>query len=136
MVLLPLLRDDTAVASKFVDMNEYEGVDFLVLVGALDTTADVKAQESANADGSLPSDITGAAVTQIADDGDNVMVVISIKKETLTKRYVGLSFDPGNGILGVNGAAIALRYGKNGMLPETQEEAGSNSYATSEVVRV
>ena len=136
MILLPLLRDDTAVASKFVDMREYDNVDFLILVGALDIEFDCKVQESVNADGSLPSDITSALITQVASTEDNTMYVISVKKETTTKRYVGLSADPGNGILGVNCAAVALRYNKTGMLPETQEVAGSNSYATDEVIRV
>jgi len=136
MVLLPLLRDDTAVASKFVDTRGYKFVEFHILVGATDITFDAKLQESVNADGSSPSDVTGGAITQISATGDNVMCVISALVTTLTKRYAGVLVDPGDGTLGTNVAVESFRWGKSGNLPEELEAAGSNSYATAEVIRV
>lgn len=136
MVLPPGLRDDTAAASKFVDMREYDYVEFLILVGATDTTFDAKVQESDSADGSNEADVEDADITQVGADGDNRMVVVSVHKSALSKRYVGVLATSGDGTAGVNNAVIALRYGKSGRLPETQETAGDNSYATAEVVRV
>jgi len=136
MVLLPLLRDNVAAASKFVDMRDFEYVDFLVQVGAVDIVVDAKAQESVNADGSSASDITGSNVTQIAATDDNRMVVISVRKATTTKRYVGVLVTVGDGATGANVSVAALRYGKAGELPVTQETAGADAYATAQVVRV
>lgn len=136
MVILPLLRDDTTVLSKFLDTLQYEFVEFHILVGATDIEVDAKLQESVNADGSSASDVTDGAITQITALGDNVMVVISATKSVLTKRYAGVLVTVGNGIAGANVAAEGFMWGKTGNLPEDQEEAGSNSYATSQVIRV
>ena len=136
MVLLPLLYNNTDdPASKFVDMKDYDYVDFLILIGATDVTVDGKAVESVNANGSSPSDIASSNVTQVAANGDNRMLVISVRKSTTTKRYVGVQITVGNSV-GANVAVVAMRYRKTGNLPVTQEAAGSNSYLTAEVVKV
>lgn len=136
MVLLPLGRAAGTVASKFVDTNAYAFVEFWILLGATDGVVDAKLQESVNADGSTPSDVTGGAITQIAANGDERMVVISAKAETLTKRYAGISITVGAGAVLDDYAVVAFRWGKDGLLPEELEAAGANSYLTAQVVRV
>jgi trehalose-6-phosphatase len=96
----------------------------------------MKVQESVNADGSSPSDVTSAAITQIAAAGDNVLKVISVRKETLTKRYVGVLVTSGAGTNGSNDAVLAQAYRKSGSTPVTQAEAGANHYGTTERVKV
>jgi hypothetical protein len=130
------LRDDGTVLSKFLDTRDFEYVEFHVLVGATDITVDAKLQESVNADGSLASDVEDGAITQITGLGDNVMVVITAAKQALTKRYAGVLVTIGDGIAGANVAAEGFMWGGTALLPLTQEEAGSNSYATSQVIRV
>lgn len=137
MVLLPLLRDTLATQSKFIDSRDYDFVDFMLLHGASDDeTVDMKVQESVNADGSAASDVTDAAITQIAAAGDNVLCVISVRKETLTKRYVGVLVTQGAGTNGSNDAVLAQAYRKAGNLPVTQAAAGANHYGTTQVVKV
>jgi hypothetical protein len=120
---------------KFFDMTDYEGILFLIAVGAVDVAIDAKAQESVNADGSSPSDITSAAITQIGSTQDNRLVMIDIKKTTLTKRYAGVAVNVPSGTTN-NIAVIAVRYGKVGTIPVTQQAAGSNAYLTGEIIRV
>lgn len=136
MILLPLLRDNDIVESEGVDMQDYDYCDLLIEVGATDITVDAEAVESASADMSSPSDIASSDITQISATGDNRMVVISVKKSSMTKRYLGIKVTIGDGILGANVAAVALQYGKNGLLPVTQHPSGGEAYETAEVVKV
>jgi hypothetical protein len=116
-------------------MRDWEYVDFFILVGDTDVTVDAKATESENADGSSDTDITDAAITQIGATSDNRMVVISVKKSTTTKRYVGIQVTVGNST-GANVAILAAQYNHTGRLPVTQTAAGANSYLTAQVVKV
>jgi hypothetical protein len=136
MVLLPAVVDGTTALSKFVDTIEHDFIEFHIMLGdiAATSTVNAKAQESVNANGGTASDITGAAITQVGGTGDNRMVVISVPKAVLTKRYVGVLVT-----VGVSTAAVAIeafRWRKSGQLPESQEAAGANAYGTEEVVRV
>jgi hypothetical protein len=136
MVLLPAVVEDTTAESKYVDTSEYEFVEFHIMLGAIAATSTVnaKARESVNANGSSASDVANAAITEVDDDGDNRMVVISVAKAVLTKRYVGVLVT-----VAVSTAAVAIeafRWRKSGQLPETQEAEGANAYGTEEVVRV
>lgn len=138
MVMLPKNWNNNTsygAASFFVDMQEYDFVDFLLQVGAIDQLIDAKVQESVNADGSSPSDVSGAAITQIGTTSDNRMVVVSVRKTTLTKRYVGLAVNVPSGTTN-SLATMAVQYGKNGALPVTQSPAGTYTYLTGEVVKV
>lgn len=137
MVLLPLLRDTLATQSKFIDSADYDFVDFYLLHGASDDeTVDMKVQESVNADGSSASDVTAAAIVQLAAAGDNVLCVVSVRKETLTKRYVGVLVTQGAGTNGSTDAVLAQAYNKSGMTPVTQAAAGANHYGTTQRVKV
>lgn len=137
MVLIPQVKNGGAASSKFVDMQGWDSVDFLVAIGATDTTVDAKLQVSDNADGSSPTDIAGAAITQVSGTGDNRMAVISVKRDSIAGRYVGCVVTAGSGTSGAAIAVTAVRYAPNATtLPVTQEAATANSYATAEVVRV
>jgi hypothetical protein len=136
MVLLPAVVNDTTALSKFVDTIEHDFVEFHIMLGAIAGTATVnaKARESVNANGSSASDVANAAITEVDDDGDNRMVVISVPKAVLTKRYVGVLVTVGTSTAAV--AIEAFRWRKSGQLPESQEAEGANAYGTEEVVRV
>ncbi len=137
MVLLPLLRDTAATQSKFIDSRDYDVIDFFLLHGASDDeTVDMKVQESTAADGSGATDVASASIVQIAASGDNVLCAISVRKETLTKRYVGVLVTQGAGTNGSNDAVLAQAYRKSGSLPVTQAVAGANHYGTSQRVKV
>jgi len=138
LVLAPALIDDTAVLSKFVDTVEYGFIEWHVHVGVVDTTLAVKVQEDDEADGSDgPTDVDGAAIVTITGaTQDLAMVIISVAKSALTKRYVGLSLDPGDGSAGCFVSAEAFRWGKSGSLAEVQETGDDDPYITSQVIRV
>ena len=115
-VVNPALYDDTAVNGAGVDMQGWDGVLFLIPVGAMDTTLDAKAQDSA--DNSTFADIAGAAITQYTATDDNKLCAIDVWRPTA--RFVRVVVDPGDGTLGVNTGAIAIRYRRTGKLPVTQ----------------
>lgn len=131
MTGLPLSVSGTTQLSKFVDMARFDYVDFFVYVGANATSVDAKVQESVNADGSSATDVSGGAITQLV--AANQMAVISVKKSTLTKRYAGV-------LVTTVGVAVvaqsAMQYGELGNLPVAQTAAGSNSYATAQVLKI
>lgn len=138
MALLPKNWNNNtsyAAVDHFVDMRDYEGVAFYIQIGAIDVSIDAKAQESANADGSSPSDITSGGITQVGSTSDNRLIIIDIKKTTLTKRYAGVAVNVPSGTTN-NIAVLAIRYKKVGNLPVTQEVAATNIYGTPEIVRL
>jgi hypothetical protein len=137
MVILPLVRNNTTVLSKFIDTleNDVTEVAFLLQVGATDCLVDCKIQESVNADGSSASDVSGGAITQISATGDNVECHLSVRKTTLTKRYVGILVTISNAT-GANVCAEALAVPGSGNVPVVQAVAGANHYATSQTVKI
>lgn len=138
MVGLPLLRDNTTLLTKFVDTleNDASEIVFGIMIGALDAVADGKVQESVNADGSSATDVTGGSITQIGATGDNVLCLVSVRKTTLTKRYVGVLLTLADGTLGTNCAVFSLAVPGTGNVPVTQAAAGANHYATSQFVKI
>ena len=137
MVLLPkTYLKNTTPSTFFVDMRDFDYVDFVIMLGATDCRVDAKAQESAGADGGTPTDVIGAAITQIAANGDNRQVVLSVRKETTTKRYVGVLLTTFNEGTSADLAVEAIRYRKVGNLPVPQSPAGTYTYLTGEVIKV
>ena len=137
MVLVPLLYNNTDdPISHFVDTRDYSFVEFHILIGATDVIVDAAAYEDTTLAGTAaPTAVTGASIVQVSATGDNVMVVISIAKQALTKRYVGINIVVGNST-GANVAIECFRWGKAGMLPETQAVAGTSIRGTTQVIRV
>lgn len=136
MVLTPALVNNNTRLSKFVDTRDHAFVEFHLMVGATAATVNAKVQESVNADGSAASDVEGASVTQIGATGDDRMVVVSVAKSALTKRYAGVLVTISNEAPGANTAIEAFQWGKSGTIPEDLPVAGANVYGTEEVVRV
>jgi len=89
-------KDAAAVAQNgvTVDMQGYDGVAFVLSVGAVATSVDMKAQQGDASDGSDAADITGATITQLAGTDDNKVAVLDVKPGTYTKRYVRVVVTP------------------------------------------
>ena len=118
VLYLPLLRDAFSTESAGVDTNDFDGALAILQVGVTDVTVDFKLQES-DASSSGYVDITGAAITQIADDGDNVFVVIDVNLTPGTrKRYIRALLVAADGTNGANTSALLLLY-KAGARPTT-----------------
>ena len=115
----------------YVDMRDFDYVDFLISVGAVDAggTVNAKARECDVSSAGAPSDIAAAAITPITDTGDNRLVVISVKKETMTKRYALVSITTAVSAA-IFISALAVQYRKVGYEPVAQDTA------TKEVVKV
>ena len=109
---------DGATNGQSIDMQGFTSIDYVLSIGAQGAggTADMKVQDSA--DNSSFADLTGAALTQVADTGDNKIYILSVWRPT--RRYVR----PVVTIAGVGVAVIAsvigVRYGVAGTKPITQ----------------
>lgn len=77
----------TAVETDVVDVAEFEGVLFVIAMGAITAGAvtSAKAQQGAASDLSDAADLEGTSVT-IADDADNKLVYVDVKNPR--ERYV------------------------------------------------
>jgi len=92
------------IIDDYIDTRPWQRATFLIGVGQTDTTVDAKIQESD--DGSSWSDVPDAAITQIAADGDNSEVEITVDlTPAARKRYLKCLITVGNG---TNGAALAV----------------------------
>jgi len=111
----------SAVNGAGVDMQDYDGVAFLIEAGdiASGTTLNAKAQRDTASNFPSAVDIPGAAITQLGDTDDNKLVVIDVYAPT--ERYIRCVVTPA-----VSTALIcvtAVRYRKTGELPVTQAAA-------------
>lgn len=99
-----------------VDMSGWDGVLFVLALGATDGTTDMKAQDSA--DDSTFADITGASITQVAGTGDDKLYLLDVWRPS--KRYVRPVVTTGAGAGADFEAVIALQYRRTGTTPITQ----------------
>ena len=113
-------QDAAAVAKNgvTVDMQGYDGVAFVLSVGTVTTTVDMKAQQGDQSGGGDAADITGAAITQLAAADDNKVAVLDVKPGTYTKRYVRVVVTPVGAANLVSVVAVAYR--RAGAMPVTQ----------------
>jgi len=89
-----------------VDRAGWDQATFLIGVGATDATVDAKVQEDDDPAMGSAEDIAGAAISQIAADGDNSEVVIEVDlSKAGRKRYIRLLVTVGSG---ADGAALAV----------------------------
>ena len=103
----------TTVTGAAIDMQGWDGVLFTLQKGAGDKTTDAKIQRDDNSGFSSATDISGAAITQIAGGTTNLAVGIDVLRPA--ERYVRISVTTGAGGATSNQvAAMAFRYRREG----------------------
>ncbi len=114
----------TIVPSTYIDMGDFDRIVFIIAIGACAATDTLNAKlvQATSAAGAGSKDITGAAITALADADDNQFATIELKAEALDVaggfRYVSLSYTKaGAGTLVAS--IFAFRY-KGGGLPPTK----------------
>lgn len=109
-----------------VDMLGWDNVLFIFLVGAITDAPTFDVVESTVSSGGSVTAITGAAATEVDDtSGDQSLVMIDVKRDSISKRYVSprVTFDADGSSASFTGC-IAIRYNGNGIsYPVTQVAA-------------
>src|SRR4051794_38790586 len=77
------------------DMQGWNGVMFILAVGAIDGTQDMKAQSDDNSGFSSPTDISGASITQVTAAGGSKLYLLDVWRPT--ERYVRAVVNNGAG---------------------------------------
>lgn len=110
--------DGSGISATAVDMAGWSGVLFVINLGAFtaDAVFDAYVQGSANANMSGPTNVTNAALTQVANTKPNNVAIIDVYRPT--KRYIQLVTAPATN--SVVYGATAIRYRRAGILPPTQ----------------
>jgi hypothetical protein len=110
--------------SSVIDMQGFEGVEFIAAFGALTATAvtGIKVQEGTLADGSDMADLLGSALA-IADTGSNKLLVTDIYRPL--KRYVRLVVTRGTANAVIDGVT-AIQYSSR-VKPTTQDTTVAGS---------
>lgn len=108
----------TATNGNGVDMQGWAGVLFVLNLGATDGTVDMKAQRDDNSSFSSATDITGAAITQVAGTGDNKLYMLDVYRPS--ERYVRAVVTTGAGATADQLGVTATRYRGTGRFPITQ----------------
>lgn len=101
-----------------LDMAGWDGVLFVLNLGATDATVDMVAQSSASGGGAGYANITGAAISQISATGDNRIVAIDVWRPT--NRFVRSRVTVGAGTTGADFGVLAIQYKATGRMPVTQ----------------
>jgi hypothetical protein len=101
-----------------VDMQGWDGVAFILNLGATDGTVDMDAESDDNSGFSSPTAITGAAITQLSATDDNNIAILDVYRPT--ERYVRASVDTGAGAAADFASVLAVRYRGSGVFPVTQ----------------
>lgn len=123
-----------------VDMLGWDNVLFVCIVGAITDAPTFRVVENTAASSGTNSAITGAISAEVDDStGDESLVLIDVKRDSISKRYVGLEamFD-GDGSSASIWGAIAVRYNGNGIkYPVTQiaADTAGQGYKTIELVK-
>lgn len=100
-----------------LDMQGWDGVSYQFNIGVMASgvTFDAYVQGSANSNFSGPTNITNAALTQVANTGNANLYILDVYRPSL--RYIRVSTVPGAGVFT---AVTAVRYRPAGILPPTQ----------------
>lgn len=99
----------TTVNGAVVDMQDFEGVIFIVQFGTItDGTPALKAQAGAASDGSDAADLAGTSVAEAITD-DNKCAVLDIYRPT--QRYLRPAIVRGGSTGAVIDSVIAIQYG-------------------------
>lgn len=113
--------DGAGISATAVDMSGWDGVLFIVNLGAFtaDAVFDAYVQRSANANMSGPVNVTNAALVQVTNTQPNNTFLIDVYRPL--SRYVQLVTAPATNT--VIYGATAIRYRRTGLLPPTQAAA-------------
>lgn len=123
-----------------VDMLGWDNVLFIFIVGAINDAPTFKIVESTVSSSGQVTDIAGAVSAEVDDStGDESLVLIDVKRDSISKRYVGamVDFDTDGSSASIWGV-IAIRYNGNGIpYPVTQvaADAAGQGYKTIELVK-
>lgn len=112
---------DGATNGSVIDMQGWDGIVFIAIAGALGAggTLDLKAQGDDAVGFGSPTDITGAAITQVPDTGDNKSYMLDVWRPT--ERFIrGVVTIGGAGVAVVVGL-VAVQYRFSGKTPITQD---------------
>lgn len=111
LVASPQIKDNGAAVVTYCDCAGWNHATLLLMLGTIDIEVDAKLQES-DASGSGYADITGAAITQVADTGDDTIYAIEVDLTGPRKRYLKPVITVGDGTNGAYlGAVIVLTRG-------------------------
>ena len=108
----------TAANGNGVDMQGWDGCLFVLLLGVIDGVQDMKAQGDDNSGFSSATDITGAAITQVAATGDDKIYLLDVWRPT--ERYIRPVVTNGAGAVADFQAVLTIRYRATGRLPMSQ----------------
>lgn len=121
VVRAPALLDESAAnsLSAVIDMVGYDRVKFIAHIGAMvnASTLDVFAVESNESNLGNATNITGAALVQVANTANNSVQIIDIHRPA--KRYVGVYSNAGTANVTLLGI-LAERFRGSGVTPATQ----------------
>jgi hypothetical protein len=124
VVRAPALVDESVAnaVSAAVDMVGYDRVRFMIQVGAMvsGATLDAWVQESAESNLGNGTNISGAAVVQIANTSNNNVFVIDVYRPA--KRYVGVVANAGTANVTL-ASILAERFRGTGVVPPTSPAA-------------
>lgn len=110
-----------------LDTQGWDGVEFEFNIGVMASgvTFDAYVQSSANSNFSGPTNISGAALAQVANTSNATLQLLDVYRPTL--RYLRVSTIPGAGVFA---GVVSRRYRRAGILPPTQ------ATSTNQVVKV
>jgi hypothetical protein len=108
----------TARNGSAIDMQGWDGCEFILEVGDIASTGtlNAKVQKDDNSSFSSPTDITGAAITQLGDTGDNTVIIISVREPSERYLRIVVTAATAASISGVT----AIRFSAHGAVPPTQ----------------
>ena len=101
-----------------VDTQGWDGVLFVLALGAVDGTQDMKAQSDDNSGMSSPTDITNAAITQVTASGDDKIYMLDVWRPG--ERFVRCVVTNGAGATADFQQVTGVLYRRTGALPMTQ----------------
>lgn len=103
----------SAVSTDWVAAANFFRFLAVVQAGALTGTLDAKFEQATTSSGGGAKDVTGRAITQLADSDDNVQALINLKHDDLDIAngfdYVRLTLTPTGGTTNL-GAAVLLGF--------------------------
>lgn len=131
---------DSSEITYRVDMLGWDNVLFVCIVGAITDAPTFQVVENTAASGGSSTTISGAVSAQVDDStGDESLVLIDVKRDSISKRYVGMTVDfDADGSSASIWGVIAIRYNGNGIkYPVTQiaDDAAGSGYKTIELVK-
>lgn len=111
----------TAVNGSAVDMQGWDGAAFIINIGAITGagTLDARITRDDNSGFNSPTNVTGAALTQVTNANPNSVAVIDVFQPS--ERYLRAVLTQGANTV-IAGATV-VRYRRNGILPPTTSAA-------------